>query len=99
MPPFARIKGLTAAEQDCQRESGTASPALVRAAASSGRNVGRGKELTPSEQHVSTKRFIRRLQLLDRVVAPTPAGVGPVSRGDLLKGSIEGVGVLEVTVV
>ncbi len=35
----------------------------------------------------------------DLVMTGTPAGVGPVERGDLLRGSIDGVGVLEVKVV
>jgi fumarylpyruvate hydrolase len=29
----------------------------------------------------------------------TPAGVGPVERGDVLKGAVEGVGTLAVRVV
>jgi fumarylpyruvate hydrolase len=39
------------------------------------------------------------LQPGDLIMTGTPAGVGPVTRGDQLKGSIEGVGILEVTVV
>ena len=39
------------------------------------------------------------LQPGDLIMTGTPAGVGPVKKGDQLKGSIEGVGVLEITVV
>ena len=35
----------------------------------------------------------------DVILSGTPAGVGPVARGDLLEGSIEGVGMLSVRVV
>jgi len=35
----------------------------------------------------------------DLIFSGTPAGVGPVVRGDKLKGSVDGVGVLEVEVV
>ncbi len=39
------------------------------------------------------------LQPGDLIMTGTPAGVGPVKRGDQLRGSIEGVGILEITVV
>ena len=35
----------------------------------------------------------------DLILSGTPAGVGPVQRGDVLKGSVEGVTTLHVTVV
>ncbi|MBN9070238.1 MAG: FAA hydrolase family protein, partial [Rhizobiales bacterium] len=35
----------------------------------------------------------------DVIFSGTPAGVGPVVRGDRLSGGVEGVGVLDVTVV
>jgi len=40
-----------------------------------------------------------RLAPGDLIMSGTPAGVGPVKRGDLLKGHVEGVGDLEVRVV
>jgi len=39
------------------------------------------------------------LQPGDLIMTGTPAGVGPVNKGDRLKGSVEGVGDLKVTVV
>lgn len=39
------------------------------------------------------------LQAGDLIMTGTPAGVGPVQRGDRLKGCIESIGVLETTVV
>ncbi len=35
----------------------------------------------------------------DLIMTGTPAGVGPVARGDVLKGGVEGVGAVEVRVV
>jgi fumarylpyruvate hydrolase len=35
----------------------------------------------------------------DIIMSGTPSGVGPVQRGDVLKGHVEGVGDLEVRVV
>jgi fumarylpyruvate hydrolase len=35
----------------------------------------------------------------DLIFTGTPAGVGPVERGDVLKGAVEGVGALTVRVV
>ena len=35
----------------------------------------------------------------DLIMTGTPAGVGPVERGDVLKGGVEGVGAIEVRVV
>ncbi|MEQ9812621.1 MAG: fumarylacetoacetate hydrolase family protein, partial [Azospirillaceae bacterium] len=40
-----------------------------------------------------------RLAPGDLIMTGTPAGVGPVARGDRLKGQVDGVGDLEVTVV
>ncbi len=40
-----------------------------------------------------------RLAPGDIIMSGTPAGVGPVKRGDVLKGHIDGVGDLEVRVV
>jgi len=40
-----------------------------------------------------------RLAPGDLIMTGTPAGVGPVVRGDRLKGHVDGVGDLEVTVV
>ena len=39
------------------------------------------------------------LEAGDLIFTGTPAGVGPVSRGDLLHCEIEGIGQLEVTVI
>jgi fumarylpyruvate hydrolase len=35
----------------------------------------------------------------DLIFSGTPAGVGPVKRGDKLRGAVAGVGTVEVTVV
>ena len=35
----------------------------------------------------------------DLIFTGTPAGVGPVERGDVLEGAVEGVGTLSVRVV
>ena len=35
----------------------------------------------------------------DLIYTGTPAGVGPVERGDALRGGIDGVGEIEITVV
>ena len=43
-------------------------------------------------------RFVE-LEAGDLIFTGTPEGVGPVKRGDVLRGSIEGVGSLEVTIV
>ena len=40
-----------------------------------------------------------RLAPGDLIMSGTPAGVGPVNRGDVLKGHVDGVGDLEVRVV
>ncbi|KEX95601.1 5-carboxymethyl-2-hydroxymuconate isomerase, partial [Brucella inopinata BO1] len=39
------------------------------------------------------------LQPGDLIFTGTPAGVGPVKRGDRLEGKVDGVGILSVTVV
>jgi fumarylpyruvate hydrolase len=39
------------------------------------------------------------LQPGDLIMTGTPAGVGPVQRGDRLRGSIEGIGTLEISVI
>ncbi len=39
------------------------------------------------------------LQPGDIILTGTPAGVGPVSRGERLKGGVEGVGTIDITVV
>jgi fumarylpyruvate hydrolase len=40
-----------------------------------------------------------RLQPGDLIFTGTPAGVGPVKKGDVLRGEVQGVGELEVTIV
>jgi len=50
------------------------------------------------EQIVELSRFFR-LEAGDVVMTGTPAGVGPVARGDVLVGGVEGVGEISVTVV
>ncbi|MFG1283043.1 fumarylacetoacetate hydrolase family protein [Xanthobacter autotrophicus] len=48
---------------------------------------------------ITTLSTLFRLAPGDLIFAGTPAGVGPISKGDVLEGGVEGVGELRLTVV
>ncbi|MFG1180413.1 fumarylacetoacetate hydrolase family protein [Xanthobacter versatilis] len=48
---------------------------------------------------IATLSTLFRLAPGDLIFAGTPAGVGPISKGDVLEGGVEGVGELRLTVV
>ena len=47
---------------------------------------------------ISELSTLFRLQPGDLIFAGTPAGVGPLKRGDVLEGGVDGVGTLKVTI-
>ncbi|MEW6257694.1 MAG: fumarylacetoacetate hydrolase family protein [Pseudomonadota bacterium] len=47
---------------------------------------------------ISELSTLFRLQPGDLIFAGTPAGVGPLTRGDVLEGGVDGVGTLKVTI-